>query len=295
MRTFCPVFLFLIVIPFIAVSRIGASPADETAVAARSGHHLRPFAGGETRLGAEERGRKLARTGIIEMIPRGLRERYERWKAELLATEFGRDRWERYASRSDFRLTIVVSPERKFGAGTDGFEWDGDGRLTGAVITIGGELEKGFPDPVYYPVMNSLSASNGARQIDGVILASAKLMHELAHVDFTERSDGRTYEHQNRLMNTYNKILLKNGYNTRDPRLVAISNELGGDPVRIWEDREYWSEVGAMRFLIERIGGEPFSCSVLTRMRRNIVNYASGYQDRFLLYADQAVPQACRG
>src|SRR5688572_25510369 len=57
--------------------------------------------------------------GIKEVIPDHVRGRYQRWKDELLSTDFGRKQWEHYANRRDFLLTIVVSSSRKYGAGTD--------------------------------------------------------------------------------------------------------------------------------------------------------------------------------
>jgi hypothetical protein len=52
------------------------------------------------------------------VIPPLALARYEKWKEQILSTEFGRQQWEHYASSKDFLLTIVVSDDRKFGAGT---------------------------------------------------------------------------------------------------------------------------------------------------------------------------------
>jgi hypothetical protein len=219
--------------------------------------------------------------GIKEVVPADAKQRYQSWKEELLSTEFGREQWNAYANRKDFLLTIVVSGDRKYGAGTDDFEWDDDGNLVAAKITLGKNLDKGFPDPVYYPVMNSLATYDGPYGIDGDILASTKIIHEIGHVNFTAGTSAVVFQRQNKLMASYNNIFLRNGYNTSDPRLVALADELGAKPIEIWEDREYRSEVGAMRYLIERIHGESFSCSVFSRMKRNIANYARNYQDKF--------------
>ena len=220
-------------------------------------------------------------TGIKEVIPAEARQRYERWKLELLSTQFGRDQWNGYANRKDFLLKIVLSDERKYGAGTDDFEWDEQGNLVGATITLGKYLDKGFPDPVYYPVMNSLATYDGSYEVDGGILASTKIIHEIGHVNFTAEMNAKVFQRQNNLMASYNTIFLRNGYNTRDPRLVALADELGARPIEIWEEREYQSEVSAMRYLLERINGESFSCSVFNRMKRNIADYARNYHDKF--------------
>lgn len=219
--------------------------------------------------------------GIKEVIPAGARSRYQSWKDELLSTEFGREQWNAYAKRTDFLLTIVISNDRKYGAGTDDFRWDSDGNLIAAKITLGKNLDKGFPDPVYYPVMNSLATYDGLYEVDGDILASTKIIHELGHVNFTAQTNAKIFQEQNKLMASYNNIFLRNGYNTRDPRLVALANELGAKPIEVWEDREYRSEVIAMRYLAERMSGESSSCSVFSRMKRNIADYARNYHVRF--------------
>jgi hypothetical protein len=220
-------------------------------------------------------------SGIKEVIPPDARQRYENWKHELLSTEFGREQWNAYANRNDFLLTIVVSDKRKYGAGTDDFEWDNDGNLVAAKITLGKNLDKGFPDPVYYPVMNSLATYDGLYEVDGDILASTKIIHEIGHVNFTAETNAKVFQLQNRLMASYNNIFLRNGYNTSDPRLVALADELGAKPIEIWEDREYRSEVSAMRYLVERMSHESFSCSLFSRMKKNIAEYAGNYRDKF--------------
>jgi hypothetical protein len=237
--------------------------------------------------------RKPAEIGIKEVVPKSLRGKYEKWKEELLSTEFGRQQWDLYASRKDFLLTIVVTKDKRFGAGTDGYEWNDDGDLVAATITLGKELDKGYPDPIYYPVMNSLSTYNEPYQISGNILASTKLAHEIGHVNFTAKVNSILFQRQNKLMASYYKIFLHNGYDTSDPRLVELAKDLGADPIDIWEDREYWSEVNAMHYLAERINKEFFYCSVFNRIRRNVSNYARNYQDRFEQVADANGPANC--
>ena len=93
---------------------------------------------GVIELRAHDNGRrKKDKTGIREVIPDHARARYQKWKDEILSTDFGRQQWESYASSKDFLLTIVVSKDRKFGAGTGDFEWDDNGKLVAATITTG--------------------------------------------------------------------------------------------------------------------------------------------------------------
>ena len=232
-------------------------------------------------------------TGIKEIVQPDAWQRYQNWKDELLSTDFGRAQWNQYALRKDFLLTIIVSDDRKSGAGTDGFEWDDRGNLIAARITLGRNLDRGYPDPVYYPVMNALAAYDGTYQIDGDILASTKLIHEIAHVNSTSQANAKLFQRQNKLMSSYNNLFLRNGYNTQDPRLVELAEELGAKPIEIWEDREYQSEAVAMRYLMERMHREWFYCYVIGRMKRNIADYARGYQDRFGAIVDSGTP-ACR-
>ena len=62
--------------------------------------------------------------------------------------------------------------------------------------------------------------------------------------------------------------------------------EAGGTPVEIWESREYWSEVNAMLYLKERISKENFYCFVFNKIKRNIEEYAKGYEQRFDQYSE---------
>jgi hypothetical protein len=227
------------------------------------------------------RTRSRDEVGIKEIVPQAIRDRYRKWKAELLSTDFGRKQWDHYANNKEFLLTIVVSEKRKYGAGTDDFEWNDAGELVAATITLGKNLDKGYPDPVYYPVMNSLATYDGFYEISGDILASTKFIHELGHVNFTAKANAKVFQKQDKLIASYNAIFLKNGYNTSDPRLVALASELGGMPIEIWEAREYQSEVSAFRFLMERMNHEPYYCSVFSRAQRNITSFARNYKDSF--------------
>lgn len=220
-------------------------------------------------------------SGIKEIISTEYQARYRKWKQELLGTDYGRTLWNSYADRKDFLLIIKVVGNRKFGAGTDDFEWDADGQLVAATITLGKNLDSGFPDPVYYPVMNSLATLGSVHAIGDGVLASTKLAHEIGHVSFTARTNSSLFKKQNKLMESYYSIFLKNGFDTRDARLVSLQDELGAQPIEIWEDREYWSEVSALKFLVERIDRESVYCAVMTKVQENVENHARNYKDRF--------------
>ena len=219
--------------------------------------------------------------GIREDIPDKYKERFARWKEEMLSTDFGRQQWEAYASNKNFILTITMSDKRGSGAGTDKYQWDDSGRFVGATITLGSKIDKGYPDPIYYPVMNSLSPNETIYSISGTLLAATKIVHEIGHVNQTSKANRDTIAIQNKLMPQYISIFLKNGRNTRDKDLVELAAKMGGTPVQIWENREYWSEVNAMGYLKEKISKENYYCYVFNKIRFNIEQYAKDYEDRF--------------
>ena len=136
-------------------------------------------------------------------------------------------------------------------------------------------------------VRRCATCNNDAQSAAGSTLASTNYIHEIAHVNFTAQSDAKLFQKQDKLIASYNSIFLKNGYDTNDPRLIALADELGAKPIEIWENREYQSEASAMRYLMERIDRESFYCSVMDRMRRNIDFYARNYQSTFLQVSGQ--------
>ena len=224
--------------------------------------------------------------GILENVPVKYRARFEKWKAEFVSTKFGKDLWEAYANNKEFVLRITVSGDRKHGAGTDDFEWDETGRLVGATITLGADLDDGFPNPIYYPVLNSLTSYTVSTGYAGRVLAAAKISHEFGHVRQIGNESMSLLETQSRLIPVYVSIFRENGLNPNDARLLAIESQIGGTPVRIWESREYSSEISAMLYLHERIGGEPRFCSVFNRIKQNLQTYAPRYEPRFGQHAE---------
>jgi hypothetical protein len=237
-------------------------------------------------LAAHARNENRSRTkssggGIKEDIPDKYKERYLQWKNEFLASETGLAQWQAYTQNTEFTLTIAVSKDDRNGAGSGKYKWDDSGKLIAATITLGSRIDEGYPNPIYYPVMNSLAQCTLSYAVGGNILAAAKIAHEFGHVNRMAATDGATYKLQTQLMPTYNKILLTNGRNTNDPRLVDLAHQMGGTPVEIWEDREYWGEVNAMRYLRDRITKESEQRALFTRIIRTVELYAKSYVDRF--------------
>jgi YD repeat-containing protein len=219
--------------------------------------------------------------GMVETVPAKYRERYLAWKNDLLSTEAGRAEWVAYTSSPRFTLTVVVSDDDRHGAGTGGYKWDDSGQLVGATITLGSRIDEGYPNPIYYPVMYSLSPLSGSYPVEGNVLAAAKMAHELGHVKQAANTGGELFRLQNQLMPIYNQTLLSNGRNTRDKRLTELARRMGGTPVQIWESREYWGEVNAMLYLRERFKNEEQQRALCTRVRRTVEMYAPEYAGRF--------------
>lgn len=219
--------------------------------------------------------------GIREDISSKYRDRFEKWKAELRSTDFGRQQWDNYAEKKNFILTFTISGDRGKGAGTDKFLWDESGTFVGATITLGPGLDEGYPNPIYYPVLNSLSSDETSYSISGRILAATKMSHEMGHVNQAAAANMKFLQLQNKLMPVYISIFLNNGLDTNDKKLVDLAQQMGGTPVEIWESREYWSEVNAMLYLKERISKEEFYCYVFNKIKRNLATYARDYEQRF--------------
>jgi hypothetical protein len=220
--------------------------------------------------------------GIKEEIPEKYRKRYEEWKKDFLSTENGRQQWEAYTGNSHFLLTIKMTRENRNGAATGSYKWDDSGKLVAATIVLGDSLDHGYPNPIYYPVQNSLAPFGSTYAIDGEILAATKLAHEFGHVNRMSVTNSEKYRLQMQLIPLYNSILLRNGYNTNDPNLTALAQQMGGTPIELWEDREYWGEANAMLFLRDRITKESFRCTLFHRIERSVRLYARNYQDRFI-------------
>ena len=118
--------------------------------------------------------------------------------------------------------------------------------------------------------------------------AATKIAHEFGHVKQMMTTDEHLYHLQSQLVPTYNAILLRNGYDVRDPRLIELAQRMGGTPVEIWEDREYWGEANAMLFLRDRFAKEAIGCTIFRQIKRTVELYAKDYSERFEAVAQSA-------
>jgi hypothetical protein len=220
--------------------------------------------------------------GIKEEIPAKYNARYGQWKSEFLSTEAGRSQWASYQSNPHFTLTIAIARENAEGATTGKYKWNDAGELVAATITLGARLDEGYPNPIYFPVMNSLVPTESSSRIDGNTLAATKIAHEFGHVNRTSKVDAAVYQLQGQLIPQYNKIFLTNGRNEKDPRLLEMAEKIGGTPVQIWEDREYWGEANAMVYLRDRFTDESMRCPLFSKIRHSVGLYAKSYEPRFV-------------
>lgn len=236
---------------------------------------------------------KVTSGGIREQVPAKYAGRYQQWKQEFLATETGQQQWASYQNNPNFSLTLVITRDNPEGGNTGNYQWNEDGQLVAATITLGCRLDEGVPDPIYFPVMNSLLPTTTTRSISGKTLAATKMAHEFGHVNRTAKGDSSLYQLQVQLMPQYNRIFLSNGRDTNDPRLIELARRMGATPVEIWEDREYWGETNAMLFLRDRFADDGFRCLLFSKIKRSIDLYAPGYEERFLNIA-QSTPSGRR-
>jgi len=220
--------------------------------------------------------------GIKEEVPPKFASRYQQWKDEFLSTDAGRDQWAFYQDNQHFTLTIAVTRENAEGATTGKYKWNDAGQLVAATITLGMRLDAGYPNPIYFPVMNSLVPSDSFNRISGSTLAATKIAHEFGHVNRTGKVAGDVYQLQTQLIPQYNKIFLSNGRNPSDPRLLELAQKIGGTPVQVWEDREYWGEANAMVYLRDRFTEEGLRCALFSKIRHSVDLYAKDYEPRFL-------------
>ena len=224
--------------------------------------------------------------GIKEVIPAKYTGRYSAWKKDFLSTEVGREQWRFFATNPQFTLTITMESENPEGASTGKYRWNQAGKLIAATISLGTHLDDGYPSRIYFPVMNSLVPTDSSEPVNGTTLAATKLAHEFGHVLRTAQVDPQLYQLQGQLIPQYNKIFLNNGRKADDPRLLELARQMGGTPVSIWEDREYWGETNAMVYLRDRILQDDQRCVLFNRIRDSIDRYAKQYEQRFFEVAN---------
>lgn len=220
-----------------------------------------------------------AGVGLDEQVPEKYRGRYDRWKKTFLSTGVGRELWRRYACSPDFRLTIVVSDGLGQGGRVklDDYRWAA-GRLVSATIILGHRLDSGYPNTVYYPVLGSLYYLRAGWDVGrpDEVLAAAKIAHEFGHVDRAANSEPTRFQLQNELSQVYASHFKSNGYDADDPELVEMAALMGGEPMILSGQREYWAETYALRYLLNKLRpGKRHS--LLRLVRKSLASESSPY------------------
>ena len=190
-----------------------------------------------------------------------------------------------YAHHPRLVLTITVSPNNSHGGKTGGYQWDNSGNMIGATITLGDRIDQGYPDPVYYPVTNSLKRLESSYLVSANTLAATKIAHEFGHVNRTATTDIALFQLQNRLMPVYGSILLANGQDALNPRLIGLARQMGGRPEEIIADREFLAEANALRYLRERISDKRLQGLLFKKIKENIDLCDTCCGERFLQIA----------
>ena len=89
--------------------------------------------------------------GIREQVPDKYSARYQHWKQEFLSTETGRQQWAYYQNNPNFTLTLVITRDNPEGGNTGNYEWNEDGKLVAATITLGCRLDGAFQIRFIFP------------------------------------------------------------------------------------------------------------------------------------------------
>jgi hypothetical protein len=133
------------------------------------------------------------------------------------------------------------------------YEWDA-GKLVGATITLGSEINSGYPGQQYYPVLGGFAFTRQPwEERPDYILAAAKIAHEFGHIDHIANSNGDDFQMQNELSEVYVTKLKSNGYDVNDPVLKELAGRIGGIPEEINGQREFWAETYSLHFLLEKL------------------------------------------
>jgi RHS repeat-associated protein len=219
---------------------------------------------------------------IEENIPEEYKERYDAWKKEYLSTEAGRKQWAKYADDKNFTLTITVADRGKRqggvdpnqGAETGNYEWNSEGGLKAATITLGNNINSGYPNPANYPVTSSLQNPDKGYDVSGKVLAATKIAHEFGHVNRTASTDAKLYQLQQQLIPEYRELFFQN---RNDPRLAGMARQMGGTPAEISVAREHWAEANTIPYLRDRYPGGK---GMPGRIKKAIEAYQKTYPGR---------------
>lgn len=218
--------------------------------------------------------RETAKGLANEDIDPKYRKRYQRWKAELLRTKFGRVLWSKYWNNQQFRLSISIAPNPggQHGASIAGYHWNANGDLNAATIVLGPKLDSDYPtDDHQYPILASLRPEIGEVTLLPETVAAAKFAHEFGHIEVVAASSQRLYCLQQFLAPIWNRVFFASG-RVSQPEIERL---MGGTPSEVSTQYEIDAEIsGSLRFLNDRFPGKP-GAHMPGRIRRAIKSFVT--------------------
>jgi len=125
---------------------------------------------------------------------------------------------------------------------------------------------------VSYPLSSSLQGAG----ISGTVLAVTKFAHEFGHVNRTGQENAALFQLQNQLIPQYNSIFFSSGRNVNEPRLKALEQQMGGNPIDINIAREHWAEANTVPYLRDRFPAK----SMPNQIKQAIQDYQKAYPGR---------------
>jgi RHS repeat-associated protein len=211
---------------------------------------------------------------IEESIDEQYVDQYQQWKKSFLSTKAGKKFWDKYGEgNTKFTLTLTIGKNAggDQGAETSGYGWDGGGQLNAATITLGKNLNSGYPAPDNYPVTSSLAPAAYGDSISGETLAATKLAHEFGHVETTGNTPMLQFQTQQANMPLWNALFFSG-----DPMARVVEGMMGGTSTQIKQAREWGAEsAGAIPFLRDRFPGSPGQ-RMPNRVKQSIENFEKG-------------------
>ena len=194
---------------------------------------------------------------VSEYIEPKYNNRYQKWKAELLRTQFGQGLWSKYWNNQQFALSIRIGPNPggEHGAAIAGYHWNDKGHLNAATIILGPRVDSDYPDDdAQYPILASLRPGINEFALSAETVAAAKIAHEFGHIEVVAAISQRSFCLQKFLVPIWNRVFLSTG-RVSQPEIERL---MGGTPAEInaWHEVEA-EAAGTVRFLGDRFPGKP--------------------------------------
>jgi len=89
--------------------------------------------------------------GIREQVPEKYAARYQHWKQEFSCDRNWPAAMGVLSNNPNFTLTVVITRDNPEGGNTGNYEWNDDGKLVAATITLGCRLDEGVRIRFIFP------------------------------------------------------------------------------------------------------------------------------------------------